>query len=76
MATKEIMEQRQEELFRLFKMAIAAEQEAQQMYKKAADCCDDKDIRVIFQNFVIDEAQHETRLIDMYKDFKPGFVTE
>ncbi|HEX2769342.1 MAG TPA: ferritin family protein [Geobacteraceae bacterium] len=76
MASHAKMTKRQEELFRIFKMAITAEQEAQKMYKEAAEYCDDEDIRAMLQVFIAEEASHENQLMDMYKDFKMKFEIE
>ena len=66
---------RQEELFKIFKMAITAEKNAQNLYKKAEEVCDDEDIRAILQSFYKEEVNHEDLLMGMYKDFKSKFVT-
>jgi rubrerythrin len=57
-------------------MAITAEQEAQKMYKEAAEFCDDEDIRAMLQAFIAEEAIHENQLMVTYKDFKVKFEIE
>lgn len=57
-------------------MAITTEQEAQKMYKEAAEFCDDEDIRAMLQAFIAEEAIHENQLMVTYKDFKVKFEIE
>jgi rubrerythrin len=70
MTSKAKMTKSQEELFRIFKMAIIAEQDAQKMYKKAASYCDDEDIKAILHDFIAEEESHENKLMELYDDLK------
>jgi rubrerythrin len=76
MTSQAEMTKRQEELFKIFKMAITAEQDAQKMYKEAVAYCDDEEIRALLQSFVADEASHENKLMEVYKDIKAKFGVE
>jgi rubrerythrin len=64
---------KQKELFKIFKMAITAEQDAQKMYQQAAECCDDDDMKRLLQSFVHEESGHENQLVEMYNKMKAQF---
>ena len=63
------MTERQEGLFKIFRTAINAEQNAQRMYKEAEAICDDEDIRTILKAFIHEESSHERILVEMYEGF-------
>ena len=70
------MTERQEELFKIFRMAITTEQAAQKMYQEAEAICDDEDIRTILKAFINEESSHEDILLEMYRGFSVKFGIE
>jgi len=76
MTSQAKMTKGQEELFKIFKMAIIAEQEAQEMYKKAASFCEDEDIKAILHDFIAEEEHHENKLMELYEYLKKKLEIE
>jgi hypothetical protein len=58
-------------IFDIFKQAIEDERKSQGLYGKAAALCDDDVMRKLFEELRAEEAVHEARLEEMYKDFRP-----
>jgi rubrerythrin len=75
MTSQAKLTKRQEELFKIFKMAIIAEQDAQEMYKKAESYCEDEDIKAILQGFIADEEHHENKLMESYEPLAKVYAT-
>jgi rubrerythrin len=73
MAEKPIMTAKQKKLFEVFKAAISAEQEAQSMYRGAAELCDDEEIRAILLTLSQDETRHEHSLMKLYASYRERF---
>ena len=67
------MTERQEGLFKIFRMAITAEQNAQRMYKEAEAI---EDIRTILKAFINEESNHESILLEMYEGFSMKYEIE
>ncbi len=68
--------ERQFELYKIFKMAIRAEQRAQHMYENAMSHCDDHDLKGILASFRDDEKRHEQEIKAMYRELKQVFDAE
>ncbi len=64
---------RQEELARIFKMAIKAEQRAQKMYQNALAFCDHEELKEILIGLYEDEARHEKEITGLYKELAAFF---
>ena len=55
-----------QKLFLIFKQAVEDERNAQVMYKKAAELCEDEMCREVFEGFYNDEVRHEKILMQRY----------
>ena len=64
---------RQEELTKIFKMAIKAEQRAQKMYQNALAFCDHEELKEILIGLYEDEARHEKEITGLYKELAVFF---
>lgn len=64
---------RQEELAKIFKMAIKAEQRAQKMYQNALAFCDHEELKEILIGLYEDEARHEKEITGLYKELAAFF---
>jgi rubrerythrin len=64
------MDEKQKELFEIFKMAVEDERRAQEMYRKAIDLCDDEHTKEILEKFYQDEVLHEKAIIERYNKMK------
>ena len=64
---------RKDELAKIFKMAIRAEQRAQKMYQHALAQCDDEDMRGILIGLCEDEERHEKEIAGLYKELTNFF---
>ncbi len=64
---------RQEELAKIFKMAIKAEQRAQKMYQNALAFCDHEELKEILIGLYEDEARHEKEIMGLYKELAVFF---
>ena len=67
------MSQRERKLFGVFKRAVAAERQAQAIYKEAIAYCDDPRLTIILQSFHDDECRHEKEVIGRYQQFRKDF---
>jgi rubrerythrin len=67
---------RNEELAKIFKMAIKAEQRAQKMYRHALTQCDDEDMRGVLIGLCDDEERHEKEIAGLYKELQRFFAME
>jgi rubrerythrin len=76
MTTKSRGLERQLELFKIFKMAIKAEQRSQQMYQDAISRCDDAEVKDILESLRDDERRHEKEVKEMYGELKQVFEME
>jgi len=65
---------RKDELAKIFKMAIRAEQRAQRMYQHALAQCDDEDMRGILIGLYEDEARHEKEIAGLHKELQQFFA--
>ncbi len=61
------MSEKQKRLFGLFKVAIAREQEAQQLYADMALNCEDGELRHVIETLGASERTHEELLLERYK---------
>jgi rubrerythrin len=59
---------RREELSKIFKMALAQEKSAQNLYQRAIAHCDDEDWRSLLAGLRADEARHEQELLELQKE--------
>jgi rubrerythrin len=59
--------EKQKRLFELFKVAIAREQEAQQLYADMALTCEDDELRQVIETLGASERVHEDVLLERYK---------
>ena len=59
--------EKQKRLFELFKVAIAREQEAQQLYADMALNCEDDQLRDVIETLRNSEQMHEEVLLERYK---------
>ncbi len=75
MSDKPVMTKRQEELFRLFKVAIESERSAQKLYQNAMALCDDEKLKAIIAGFYRQEVEHERALLESYKKYRELFAT-
>ncbi len=64
---------RQEELAKIFKMAIKAEQRAQKMYQNALAFCDHEELKEILTGLYEDEARHEREITGLYRELAAFF---
>ena len=55
-----------QKLFLIFKQAVEDERNAQVMYKKAVELCEDEMCREVFEGFYSDEVRHEKILMQRY----------
>ena len=62
-----IMPKKTKALFMIFKKAVNAEREAQEMYLEAEKQTDDPNLKKILQGFYQDEILHEKELMTQYK---------
>ena len=76
MNSKKASVARKEELAKIFKMAIKAEQRAQKMYQHALLQCDGEDIRAILIAFREDEERHEKEIALLYKELVQFFAVK
>jgi rubrerythrin len=67
---------RNDELAKIFKMAIRAEQRAQKMYRHALAQCDDQDMRGVLIGLCEDEERHEKEIAGLYKELQRFFAME
>ncbi len=74
MITKKESLVRKDELAKIFKMAIRAEQRAQKMYQHALAQCDDEDMRGILMGLRDDEARHEKEIAGLHKELQQFFA--
>jgi len=65
---------RKDELAKIFKMAIRAEQRAQKMYQHALAQCDDEDMRGILIGLCEDEERHEKEIAGLHKELQQFFA--
>jgi rubrerythrin len=65
---------RKDELAKIFKMAIRAEQRAQKMYQHALAQCDDEDMRGILVGLCEDEARHEREIAALHRELQQFFA--
>jgi rubrerythrin len=70
------MNQRHVELVELFRTAIDAEHNAQEMYRVLAAACVDGGLRTIIVGFGREEARHERVLTDMYAKLRTKFADD
>lgn len=68
MTGKSRIAKRKEELSRIFKMALAQERSAQQLYQRAITHCDDEDWKSLLAGLKADEARHEQELTELHKE--------
>ena len=68
MTGKSRIAKRRDELSRIFKMALAQEKSAQQLYQRAITHCDDEDWRSLLAGLKADEARHEQELTELHKE--------
>lgn len=68
MTGKSRIAKRKEELSRIFKMALAQEKSAQNLYQRAIAHCDDEDWRSLLAGLKADEARHEMELTELHKE--------
>jgi rubrerythrin len=64
------MSEKTRELFMIFRDAVQREREAQAIYKRAADLCEDEEIKKLLESFYKDEVRHEEALIQRYNDLR------
>lgn len=74
MNSKKASNVRKEELARIFRMAIRAEQRAQKMYQHALVQCDDDDTRRILIGLCEDEERHEKEIAGLYTELQQFFA--
>jgi rubrerythrin len=60
------MNEKTRQLFSIFKDAVQRERDAQALYRKAADLCEDKELRELLVGLCKDEARHEKTLVQRY----------
>ena len=70
MKSKSRILERQLELYKIFQLAIKAEQSAQQMYQGALSRCDDPELKGILESLRDDELRHEKEVREMYRELK------
>ena len=63
-------------LFDLFKMAIEAERNAQQMYKEALQYCEKPIMKGVLQKLYEEETRHEKVLIKYYNQLRKEYDIE
>jgi rubrerythrin len=66
--------ERQKQLYLLFKTAIDAERSAQEMYSRLAAVADDDRLRNVIEQFGREESRHEQFLVDEYADMRAEFA--
>ena len=57
-------------MFLMFKKAIDAERDAQDLYKEIISVCEDKHLCGIFEGFYDDEVKHEKAIMNQYKKIR------
>jgi rubrerythrin len=57
---------KRERLLALFKLAIAAERDAQTLYAEMAEHCEDADLAHVIESLRASEQAHEELLLDQY----------
>jgi rubrerythrin len=60
------MPEKTRQLFLIFKDAVERERDAQNVYKQAAELCEDKALKELLEGFRKDEARHEKALLQRY----------
>jgi rubrerythrin len=58
------------QLFLIFREAVQREQEAQALYRRAAELCQDEELKKLIESFYQDEVRHEEALIQRYNDLR------
>ncbi len=62
----EEMPEKTRQLFLIFRDAVQREREAQITYKRAAELCEDKELKGLLMGFYRDEVRHEKALVQQY----------
>ena len=70
----EIMSEKTKALFSIFKKAVEAEREAQQMYKNALAETEEPFLREVLKGFYEDEVRHEKELMEQYKRLRNRYT--
>jgi rubrerythrin len=61
-------------LFKIFKQAVEAEREAQNMYQEAMFICEDEKTKAAFRALYEDEVRHEQEVMDLYTELRSKYV--
>ncbi len=69
----EEMPERTKQLFLIFKDAVQQEREAQITYKRAAQLCEDEELKGILLGFYSDEIRHEEELVEQYNRIRDRY---
>jgi len=67
---------RVEKLFRMFKMAVESERQAQAMYKDAIGLCTDEVTRTALEGLYADEVRHEGEIVERYNALRQQYDLE
>jgi rubrerythrin len=67
------MPEKTRRLFLIFKDAVQRERDAQNIYKQAAELCEDKALKGLLEGFCRDEARHEKALLQRYNGLRKSY---
>jgi len=67
------MPEKTRRLFLIFKDAVQRERDAQNIYKQAAELCEDKALKELLEGFCKDEARHEKALLERYNRLRKRY---
>jgi len=69
----EEMPEKTRQLFLIFRDAVHREQEAQTIYKRAAELCEDQELKRVLLGFYNDEVRHEAALVKQYNRLRERY---
>ena len=61
------------QLFLIFREAVERERDAQNIYKRAAELCEDKALKKLLERFHKDEVRHEKALLLRYNHLRKKY---
>ena len=72
----QVLPERVEKLFKMFKMAVESERQAQAMYKEALSLCTDEVTRAALEGLWADEVRHEKEIVERYNALRRQYDLE
>lgn len=64
------------QLFLIFRDAVQREREAQITYKRAAELCEDEELKGVLLGFYRDEVRHEEALVEQYERIRDRYSVQ